>query len=488
MTESNKIIKNKCEGCEKFLLLHNKIMTCESCNKIVHSECAEHLFEYDHLRNFWLCWECYNIDNKRYNPFLPMLNDKYDPVQINKSEDITELSKILSSCQSLNQKSFRNSLSLNSDLKVSPSLMFNNIDGNQSNFDSFVSEISQYSHSFSFIGISETNIDPCHKDLYTIPGYVSEYNVKNYRKHKGSGVALYVKDNYTFTRLEKFCQCTENLESLFVQITNMTEPLYIGVVYRPPGGSKSDALAELQELMQNIPSKRVFILGDFNDDLFKTDSHNFESAIYGNNMMPLISIATHFKPGCNPSLIDNILTNSTENIKMAGVFESGVSHHRPIFCFFDDSISKFDNSECSLPKYDYSETNISNFEKEIESMSHKIYEYSENNFNSFVNDIKAKIEENFKVTSNTTKSSKRNIFSNPWITPGIINCVNKKQHLYAKWRRSVTNKNKHGDSELYDIYKKYRKELKSIIKGGKRSYFSKKFDSVAGNMKKHGPL
>ena len=44
------------------------------------------------------------------------------------------------------------------------------------------------------------------------------------------------------------------------------------------------------------------------------DSQKFESVIYGNNMIPLISLATHFKPGCNPSLIDNILTNSSENI------------------------------------------------------------------------------------------------------------------------------------------------------------------------------
>ena len=92
----------------------------------------------------WLYWECYNIDKKQYYPFLPTLCDKYNPVQINKSEDITELSKLLSSCQSFSQKSFRNSFSLNTDLKVSPSLIFNDIDGNQSNLDSFISEISLY--------------------------------------------------------------------------------------------------------------------------------------------------------------------------------------------------------------------------------------------------------------------------------------------------------------------------------------------------------
>ena len=269
---------------------------------------------------------------------------------------------------------------------------------------------------------------------------------------------------------------------MFIQTTNTSEALYIGVVYRPPSGSKSAAILELENLIQNLPSKRVIILGDFNDDLFKTDSQNFESLIYGNNMTPLISLATHFKPGSNPSLIDNVLTNSVDNLKVAGVFESGVSHHRPIFCFVDDEVPKSEKIDSNKPRYDYCETNLNNFEKEIEEMSNKDIDYSEKNFDSFVNEIKNKIEENFKVTS--TRTSKRNIFSNPWITPGIINSVNKKHHLYVRWRRSITKVNKHGSLELYEIYKKYRKELKSIIKQAKRKYYSTKFNSVSGNMKK----
>ena len=83
-------------------------------------------------------------------------------------------------------------------------------------------------------------------------------------------------------------------------------------------------------MLQKLPSKRVFVTGDFNDDLFIPGSQKFESTIFSNNMIPIISLATHFKPGCNPSLLDNVLTNSLENIKVAGVFESGVSHHHPI--------------------------------------------------------------------------------------------------------------------------------------------------------------
>ena len=266
----------------------------------------------------WQCLECTKTEKKRYNPFPAINFDKYDPVQITESEDIAEISNVLESCKSYNPENFKNLLQENSNFEILPSILFNNIDGNQSNFDHFVCDISQYSHPFSFIGISETNIDPCHMDLYTIPGYTSEYNVKNPNKNKGSGVALYIKENYTYIRLEEFCKCSKNLEYLFIQVTNTNEPFFVGVLYRPPSGSKVEALVELENVLQKLPSKRVFVTGDFNDDLFIPGSQKFESTIFCNNMIPLISLATHFKPGCNPSLLENVLTNSLENIKITG--------------------------------------------------------------------------------------------------------------------------------------------------------------------------
>ena len=71
-----------------------------------------------------------------------------------------------------------------------------------------------------------------------------------------------------------------------------------------------------------------------------------------NNMIPLISNPTHFKPGCDPSLIDNILTNSMENIIMSGVLESGVLHHHPVRCFIDDTVPEVNLDQRSEPKFD----------------------------------------------------------------------------------------------------------------------------------------
>ena len=211
-------------------------------------------------------------------------------------------------------------------------------------------------------------------------------------------------------------------------------------MYRPPSGSKVNALAELETLIQKMPSKKVVILGDFNDDLFKADCQDFECIMYGNNMTPLISLATHLKPGCNPSLIDNILTNSIENLRIAGVLESGVSHHLPIFCFIDNAIPKNHDVENYAPKYDYCESNLNAFDGVMEEYGQSIFDYTELGFATFVGEIMAKIEDNFRVKSKSKIFSKIKFVFNPWITSGVVASVKKKHVLYKKMEKNCYKK------------------------------------------------
>ena len=70
-------------------------MSCESCDKIVHADCAKFNYEYNHLNNSWQCWDCCNSEKSKYNPFSNISYDKYDPSNLNEIEDISEISKLL---------------------------------------------------------------------------------------------------------------------------------------------------------------------------------------------------------------------------------------------------------------------------------------------------------------------------------------------------------------------------------------------------------
>ena len=479
--------KETCLACNKFISIHNRIMTCSLCKSIYHSECSKKHFYFNHGTGQWNCIECQNNEAMRYNPFSLLCGDKYTNSNIEEIEDIQTISKVLSSCKLFDKSSlpttFGSSISADDF-----SLVFNNIDGNSTNFDSFITDLSQYKAKFSAIAIAETNIAEEHQQLYKITGYRSEYGSKKTGKNKGSGLGIYLREDYQFNKIEKFCQCTDNLESLFIEITSTRAPQIIGVIYRPPSGSKLGFYHEFEALLKELPTENTYVVGDFNIDLLSASS-DFEQVIYAKNMIPTISIATHEMPGCRPTLIDNILTNSTENLILSGVMESKVSHHNPIICQFECPAKESSDEDNSMsPKYDFSNVNMGKF---TESLLTKLgnaepnFSYdSQQSFDDFVSIINISIEENFLLDKGSLKKSKRNKFYNPWVTNGIIASIQQKTLFYRQWKKTCSKHNVSGDKIKYERYKLYRLRLKKLIKLSKKNYYSRKFEKVKGNSKK----
>ena len=148
MIKSPNVSKEKCEGCNKFILIHNRIVSCNTCNKLVHSQCANNIFQYNHVTDCWQCNVCISCTPTRYNPFSTISHDRHDPVHMDEFEDVIEVKKILDSCQTYNPKSLNYLMNLHNDENEKLTTLFNNIDGNASNFDTFVTGITQYNHPF----------------------------------------------------------------------------------------------------------------------------------------------------------------------------------------------------------------------------------------------------------------------------------------------------------------------------------------------------
>ena len=115
-------------------------------------------------------------------------------------------------------------------------------------------------------------------------------------------------------------------------------------------------------------------------------------------------------------------------------------------------------------------------------------EYSDDNFEKMVKGIKDKIEENFLIDKEKFARSRRNIYVNPWITPGIIASINQKQVYYKQWKKSVRKVNKLGDYKLYSIYREFRKKLKVVIKQAKKNITVRSSQRYRATWKKHGLL
>ncbi len=75
-------------------------------------------------------------------------------------------------------------------------------------------------------------------------------------------------------------------------------------------------------------------MGDFNANLHKLDDKNnrlFEEFIITAGAFPLISIPTHCQPGSRKTCIDNILTNTIDNVIASGVIRESVSNHSFVY-------------------------------------------------------------------------------------------------------------------------------------------------------------
>ena len=106
--------------------------------------------------------------------------------------DLRGASKVLDACQKLNAKSLVNLISEQFNMNI----YFYNIDGNKSNFNTLTAELNCFKDTFSLIGLTEKNVDSCHKDLYPLDGFKSYYSDKLPNKSTGTGVALYIHESF----------------------------------------------------------------------------------------------------------------------------------------------------------------------------------------------------------------------------------------------------------------------------------------------------
>ena len=305
-------IKEQCQGCDKNILKHNQFACCHNCSKIAHAKCAEKVYSFDQIHDCWTCWECNSNIPQIYNPFDSLFQDKHLQDDSDSLAEITTLTQILKKCENYSSKEVNNILKNSNAM----SILFNNIDGLTANFDSLSAELSSLQNKFSIITLAETNLDAEHKGLFSLNGYQSIFQSKIPNKRKGSGLAIYIEDKFLHTTCEEFSKCSKNMESLFIKISNTSESTIVGVIYRPPSGNIDQFFNEYENLLAKLPSKNVYITGDFNIDLHKRSAQlgKYENIFFGNGLLPLISRSTHFKPGCSPSCIDNIFAKSIESV------------------------------------------------------------------------------------------------------------------------------------------------------------------------------
>ena len=473
--------KEICSYCCKYINIGQSICECNTnkCNCVIHTKCYKKS-TFEKINNNFYCNDCKTEIITRYNPYKSDV-EVDDEENSDVTETLQKMSNVLETCKSYTVDDF-NSIR-DHDFTENMSTLFLNIDGNRTNFDNMLVEMEQYKHKFSIIGIAETNIDPDSSKSFQISNYNSFYQNIQPDKKKGTGVALYTHTSLNATIDNQLSRVTQNLETLFVTISNDDNPIKVGVLYRPPSGNLGEALNEISNLLEDLPTKSVYIMGDFNIDLHdhtRNTVNDFEEITLTSGFTPLISLHTHEKPNCKKTCIDNILTNDIDNVLMSGTIMDKISHHLPVFQLTSiGSLQSTVQSEEHLQFYDFRNSKINKFVTELED---EITKELPSDFDTFHDTFHAVLDKNCKLKK--PRKSKRTMKNNPWITESIISAVDKKHALYRSWKKTVSKKLPSGNTKLYEHFKAYRKCLNRIIKQTKSKFYCNKILEHQGDKKK----
>ena len=467
----------------KNINIGQNITECKFCSIFRHTKC---LGKIDSDNKDWTCDLCLPHVTPRYNPFAEWEGSETEKhYETDCGADALCVSKILNNCASYNTPSLNKAIKNISDsksIKASDivSSFFLNIDGNTTNFNHLLVLLKGIAHKFSAIALAETNTDPEEHSPFVIPDYVPFYQKTRDGKRSGTGVCLYIHSSLTAVIVPEASVCTNNIESLVIKTTNTDKPLYFGVVYRPNDGDITSFYSEISEIFEFLPKTGVYIMGDYNINLLaKNPDNEFEESIYTNGLSPLISIATHHRPGSKPSCIDNIISNENDSILLTGTLSDNISHHLPVFSLSQFSMPQ-NPKEIQYQYYDFCNSNISKFLEELDQEIPKLR--PSENFSEFTNTFEEILKKHCKLEK--PKATKRTPQNNPWITETLIDAIQKKHELKRIWTKTITKKCPLGDQSHYERFKKYHNTLRSLIKTAKSSFMCNKFSECKEDRKK----
>ena len=252
--------------------------------------------------------------------------------------------------------------------------------------------------------------------------------------------------------------------------------LVVGGIYRPPSLSQPLFTGYMEHILAALePMNQVVVLaGDYNFNMLKEfedrNVSRFCNTLSSYGYVPLISKPTRVTKHSS-SLLDNIFINTHNIVKCSGVLMTDMSDHFSVYALLS-------LTHQTVPKTEA---------KEVFNM-HKLPELNQyitsklENFQT-IDDPNIACEvlvhtftDGIRKFSKTVKPCRRKIPLKPWISPGILCSINRKNKLYKKFilKKNVTCENE---------YKRYRNVLIRVIREAKRLYFQKSFQENKGNGK-----
>ena len=432
---------------------------------------------------------CSNV-NDEFKSLMSELNEVVDDALVIDDDNEPDFINLNStSCKYLEYQDF-NTLSQNTKSKFS--IFHLNIASMAKHFDELNTLLSLLNHNFSFIGISETRFLKNQEPIFdfSIPGYSA---INTPTESSAGGVLLYVSNSFAFKPrldLSQLMYQSKNLESVFVEIIVPKKTnIIVGTIYKHPDMSFNSFNSEfLEPLLHKVKheSKQTILLGDFNVDLLKAEVNSDSSLLLdtlGSNLIvPQILLPTRITRE-SKTLIDNIFSSISEHGVKSGNLCYSISDHLPQFCLFETPNSqksaKNDVYVRNWSKFDQTEFILDYLDIEWNSVFERCGFDTDCSFDTFYFKMKALLDRHIP----TIKLTKRQIKTKtkPWITPGIIKSMSKRDFFYRKF---IKAKDPTSKVNFHNSFKSYRNLIVTLCRNSKSNHFTGYFNQYSSNMQK----
>jgi hypothetical protein len=334
-----------------------------------------------------------------------------------------------------------------------------------------------------FILLCETFLTDNTVQFFNIPGYQLVY--KNRKNKCRGGVAIYIKDNFTFTVREDLSIYQEGeFESLFLEVNSNMNKCIVGEVYRVPNSNIDTSIRYYERIVENLSAyKHNIILGtDQNFDLLKMNSHakteDLFNIFHSNGLVPTITKPTRITH-TSATLIDNIYISLKGNtIGTSGILLTDISDHLPIFVCLGQQTSKHKKSFINVTKRIF---NAGNIQAINDILLNRNWDYlNDLSANEAYNDFAKILEEILDTVAPIQTKTIRGKYlkRDPWMTRGLLKSSQNVTKLYRKHLRCPKS------HICHTKYIEYRNLSNRLKRAAKRQYYLGQLHENRHNIKR----
>ena len=284
---------------------------------------------------------------------------------------------------------------------------------------------------------------------------------------------------------------SRELESVIVESINTNKKNVIyACIYRHPSMEVEDFNKNYFDLFLEKLTKEnkiSYLLGDFNIDLLKTETdeniNNFYNLLNSHLFIPHITIPTRITSH-SKTLIDNIFSNNPQFTHgISGNFTFSISDHLPQFLIMPGKRNTPPKKH-NIQKRNMKSLDNENLVADVTNINwHELLSVEKMDVNYSFDNVYNKISEIIEKHAPLKKLSKKEIKlqAKPWITPGIINSITRRDKLLRLYIKTNEQNRK---QELHRQYKTLRNKIVTLIRNSKKLHFQNYFTENSQDIRK----